>query len=53
MFALYWAVQTTSSVGYGSITPRNPAEVLYCNILMLTTICIFVIFADTIIDIVD
>lgn len=23
-YALYWAVQTTSAVGYGNITPRNP-----------------------------
>lgn len=52
-FALYWAVQTTSAVGYGNMTPRNPTEVLLCNIVMLTTICIFVVFADTILDIVD
>lgn len=35
------------------MTPRNPTEVLLCNIVMLTTICIFVVFADTILDIVD
>lgn len=52
-FALYWAVQTTSAVGYGNMTPRNPAEVLLCNIVMLTTVCIFVAFANTILDIVD
>lgn len=48
MFALYWAVQTTSSVGYGNNTPHNPAEVLLCNIVMMTTIFIFVSFANTI-----
>ena len=52
-FALYWAVQTASAVGYGDMTPRNPTEVLLCNIVMLTMICIFVVFADTILDIVD
>jgi hypothetical protein len=52
-FALYWAVQTTSAVGYGNMTPRNPAEVCLCNVVMLTTVCIFVSFANTILDIVD
>jgi hypothetical protein len=53
IFALYWAVQTTSAVGYGKMTPRNPIEVLLCNIVMLTTVCIFVTFANTILDIID
>ncbi len=53
VYALYWAVQTTSAVGYGNNTPHNPAEVFLCNVVMLTTIFIFVSFANRILDIVD
>jgi len=35
------------------MTPRNPAEVLLCNLVILTTIVMFVFFANTVIDIVN
>ena len=51
-YALYWIVQTVATVGYGNMTPRNPPGVLLCNFAMLTCICLFVLFANTIITIV-
>lgn len=35
---LYWAVETASTVGYGDITPDNPAGRLVALAVMLTTI---------------
>jgi voltage-gated potassium channel len=36
--ALYWAVTTATTVGYGDITPHNPAGRLIASLVMLTTI---------------
>src|ERR1700733_4458555 len=36
--ALYWAVTTGTTVGYGDITPHNPAGRLIASLVMLTTI---------------
>jgi len=35
---LYWAVTTATTVGYGDITPHNPAGRLIASLFMLTTI---------------
>ena len=34
-YAVYWALQTISTLGYGDITPRNPVEVAYCDIVII------------------
>ena len=36
--ALYWAVTTGTTVGYGDITPHNPIGRLIASLVMLTTI---------------
>src|ERR1700733_6104899 len=36
--ALYWAVTTATTVGYGDITPHNPAGRLIASLVMLTSI---------------
>jgi voltage-gated potassium channel len=36
--ALYWAVTTSTTVGYGDITPHNPIGKLIASLVMLTTI---------------
>jgi voltage-gated potassium channel len=36
--ALYWAVTTATTVGYGDITPHNPVGRLIASLVMLTTI---------------
>src|SRR5271154_1662349 len=35
---LYWAVTTATTVGYGDVTPHNPAGRLLASLVMLTTI---------------
>jgi voltage-gated potassium channel len=35
---LYWAVTTATTVGYGDVTPHNPAGRLIASLVMLTTI---------------
>lgn len=52
IYALYWSVQTSATVGYGNMTPRNPQEVFFCNVVMLLTVCIFILFADRVIEII-
>jgi len=37
LLALYWAVMTLTSVGYGDVTPQNPFEYAVC------TVCMFVV----------
>jgi voltage-gated potassium channel len=36
--ALYWAITTGTTVGYGDITPHNPIGRLIASLVMLTTI---------------
>lgn len=35
---LYWAVATATTVGYGDVTPHNPAGKLIASLVMLTSI---------------
>ena len=35
---LYWAISTATTVGYGDVTPHNPAGRLVASAVMLTTI---------------
>jgi len=35
---LYWAVTTATTVGYGDVTPHNPAGRVVASVVMLTTI---------------
>lgn len=47
-YAAYWSLQTSSGVGYGNMTPRNPVEVLYCNFIILFNTIFFAYFIRTI-----
>jgi voltage-gated potassium channel len=35
---LYWAITTATTVGYGDVTPHNPAGRVVASVVMLTTI---------------
>jgi voltage-gated potassium channel len=39
--ALYWAITTATTVGYGDVTPKNPAGRVVASAVMLTTIPLF------------
>jgi voltage-gated potassium channel len=38
---LYWAITTATTVGYGDVTPKNPAGKWIASVVMLTTIPLF------------
>ena len=52
-YAIYWSLQTVSTVGYGDITPRNPVSVVFTNISILIMMFFFVFFLNSIIEIID
>ncbi len=52
-YAAYWCLQTISTVGYGDMTPRNPPSVVYTNITILMVVFFFVLFINSVIEIID
>jgi len=49
VYALYWSVQTAATTGYGDMTPRNPQTIFFCNVVMVITVVIFIIYTDKVI----
>lgn len=47
-YAVYWSFQTSATIGYGDMTPRNPHEVLYCNFIILINTVFFAFYINTI-----
>lgn len=47
-YALYWAIQTASTVGYGDITPANPPEVVFVILVILFMTILFAFYVNTI-----
>ena len=52
IYALFWALQTSRTCGYGVATPKNTVEIFYVNFVILTLVVIFVYFANGVIKIV-
>lgn len=51
-YAVYWSFQTSATIGYGNMTPRNPHEVLFCNFIILINTIFFVFYINTIWEII-
>ena len=47
-YALYWIFQSSTTVGYGNVTPKNPPEVLYCNFGILLGTLFFAYYINEI-----
>lgn len=41
LHALYWTVQTLSTVGYGDVTPKSPPETLYAIGVMILGVAVY------------
>lgn len=52
IYALFWALQTARTCGYGVATPRNYVEVLYTNFVMLNIVVIFVYFTNGVVKLI-
>jgi hypothetical protein len=47
-YAVYWSMQTSSTCGYGDMTPRNPEEVLYCSLIIVINTLFFAFYINRI-----
>jgi hypothetical protein len=47
-YALYWMLQSTALLGYGDITPRNPYEVAYCDVVIVLLTLVYAFFINTV-----
>lgn len=45
---MYWVLQTVSGVGYGDITPRNPVEVAYCDVVIVIFCLFYALFVNSV-----
>lgn len=45
-YALYWSIQTSCTTGYGDLTPQNPPEIMYCNVIMILMTVLFAYFIN-------
>lgn len=45
-YAVYWSLQTSTACGYGDVTPKNPPEVLYCNIVIIVNTLFFAYYIN-------
>lgn len=47
-YAVYWSLQTSATIGYGDMTPRNPQQVFYCNCMIILNTVFFAFYINTI-----
>lgn len=52
VYALFWALETARTCGYGVASPKNYVSMLYVNFVMLTIVIIFVYFTNGIINLI-
>jgi hypothetical protein len=48
IYAMYWSMQITATVGYGDVTARNPVTILYSGIVMILMTVLFALFINTV-----
>lgn len=53
IISLYWALTTTTSIGYGDITPITPVEIWIVTIMMLVSGFIWALFLGKAIEIIE
>ena len=41
VLAIYWTIQTITTVGYGDLTITNTLEVIFCSIIMVAGVISF------------
>lgn len=52
-YAVYWTLQSVSMVGFGDITPRNPTEVLYCDMVLIAMTMLYAFFVSSIWEVLE
>jgi len=48
VYAVYWAMQTATTDGYGDMTPKNPISTFYCNCIILLMTVMFAFFINSV-----